>query len=111
MFVPVCSLTELPKGTRRVVEVDGRVIAVFHLPDEGLHAIDSVCPHRGGSLGFGELSGALIHCPLHHWCFDVRTGNSPVYTMARVRRHAVRVVNGQVEVETEGVLPPLPEMG
>lgn len=111
MFVPVCSISDLPRGSRKTLEVQGRFIAVFHLDDGELHAIDSVCPHRGGPLGEGELRGDLIHCPLHHWCFDVRTGNSPVYTMARVAKHAVRMNGERVEVETEGILPPYPEMG
>ena len=109
MFVRVCHISELPEGSRKTFEVQGRHVAIFHLSD-GLHAIDNVCPHRGGPLAEGTLDGHLIHCPLHAWCFDVRTGNSPVYTMARVAKHEVRVVGEDVEVESEGRLPPLPEM-
>lgn len=109
MFVPVCQIAELPVGSKRAFDVAGKRVAVFHLED-GLHAIDDVCPHRGGPLAEGDLRGHLIHCPMHAWCFDVRTGNSPVYTMARVAKHAVRVQDGRIEVESEGILPPLPEM-
>ena len=110
MFHPVCAESELPKGARRTVQVGAREIAVFHLED-GLFAIDNLCPHRGGPLGEGDLKGHLIHCPLHAWCFDLKTGNSPVYTMARVMTFEVRVTGGMIEVSDEGRLPPLPEVG
>ncbi|MFL5322470.1 MAG: Rieske (2Fe-2S) protein [Myxococcaceae bacterium] len=108
-FHPVLREDELPSGDRRTVKIAGRDVALFHLGD-GYYAIDNTCPHRGGPLGEGDLNGHLIHCPLHAWCFDLRTGNSPVYTMARVMTFEVRVREGMIEVSDEGRLPPFPEI-
>ena len=42
----VVALSDFPTGSRRVIDVDGVRVAVFHLP-EGLYAIEDVCIHDG----------------------------------------------------------------
>jgi 3-phenylpropionate/trans-cinnamate dioxygenase ferredoxin subunit len=72
-FVKVATRAELPAGSKKLVEVDGRAIAVFHI-DGAFYAIDDVCTHDGGPLAEGELMGCEIQCPRHGARFDVRTG-------------------------------------
>ena len=72
-FVKVATQAELPMGGKKLVEVDGRAIAVFNV-DGTLFAIDDVCTHDGGPLAEGELIGCEIECPRHGARFDVRTG-------------------------------------
>src|SRR5271156_3754062 len=72
-FVKVATREELPLGGKKLVEVDGRAIAVFNV-DGAFHAIDDVCTHDGGPLAEGELIGCEIECPRHGARFDVRTG-------------------------------------
>ncbi len=72
-FVKVATRAELPVGGKKLVEIDGRAIAVFNI-DGAFHAIDDVCTHDGGPLAEGELIGCEIECPRHGARFDVRTG-------------------------------------
>jgi len=72
-FVKVATRGELPSGGKKLVEVDGRAIALFNV-DGAFHAIDDVCTHDGGPLAEGELIGCEIECPRHGARFDVRTG-------------------------------------
>jgi 3-phenylpropionate/trans-cinnamate dioxygenase ferredoxin component len=72
-FVKVATRAELPAGSKKLIEIDGRAIAVFNV-DGGFHAIDDVCTHDGGPLAEGELIGCEIECPRHGARFDVRTG-------------------------------------
>jgi 3-phenylpropionate/trans-cinnamate dioxygenase ferredoxin subunit len=72
--VQVGTRAELPPGKRKLVEVDGRAIAIFNI-DGVLYAIDDVCTHDGGPLADGQLIGCEIQCPRHGARFDVRTGH------------------------------------
>jgi 3-phenylpropionate/trans-cinnamate dioxygenase ferredoxin component len=72
-FIRVASRGELPRGGKKLVEIDGRAIAVFNI-DDAFYAIDDVCTHDGGPLAEGELIGCEIECPRHGARFDVRTG-------------------------------------
>ena len=82
--VRVAEPGDIPPGAARVVEVEGRSIAVCNV-DGRYYGIDNTCPHRGGPLGEGDLEGAVIACPWHAWRWDVRTGanvNNPAVTLA-----------------------------
>jgi nitrite reductase (NADH) small subunit len=86
---------ELPEGARRVVEHAGRAIALVRI-DGAVYAVDNVCPHRGGSLGDGDLSGHHLYCPQHAWCFDVRTGEGFYPQGIKVERFEVEERDGAV---------------
>jgi len=44
--------------------------------DGAFHAVGGACTHYGGHLADGLLDGCRIHCPLHHACFSLRTGEA-----------------------------------
>ena len=94
--VKVAPIEDVPMGEGRVFDVNGRSIAVFNV-DGQFHAIDNECPHRGGPLGEGELTGPVVLCPWHAWRWDVRTG-------ANVNNPAVRVDCFAVSVEAGAIL-------
>jgi len=72
-FQKAATLDELPPGSRKLVDFDGRTIALFNVNGK-LYAIDDVCTHDGGPLAEGELEGYEIICPRHGARFDVRNG-------------------------------------
>ncbi len=72
-FVKVADRNELAPGERKIVEVDGRFIALFNVGGE-FYAIEDVCTHDDGPLGEGELDGYTIECPRHGAQFDIRDG-------------------------------------
>ncbi|HLT30484.1 MAG TPA: Rieske (2Fe-2S) protein, partial [Myxococcaceae bacterium] len=87
----------LPEGTRRRVLIGSHALVVVRLA-EGWYALDDTCPHRGGELSQGDLGGFLLHCPLHAWPFDVRTGRCPEQPTASVGTYPVRVQDGELRV-------------
>ena len=106
----VATAKELPPGSRKLVEVNGREIVVFNISGEFFGVLNR-CPHNGGSLCKGTLTrritspepgvyetpgGAeLIRCPWHGWQYDVRTGQSWCEPeRARTITYPVRLARG-----------------
>ena len=80
-----------------VVEVGGQSIALVRVEGQ-VFAIDNACPHRAGELGQGDLQGHHLYCPLHAWCFDVRTGQAFFPKGASVRCFEVTEAQGRIAI-------------
>ena len=106
---------EIPEGSRKLVQVRGRPIAVFNVRGEYFALVDR-CPHKGGSLCAGKLTGLvqslepgryvysrpdeILRCPWHGWEFDIRTGKSACDPeRVRAMRYDVEVEGGDALVE------------
>jgi nitrite reductase/ring-hydroxylating ferredoxin subunit/metal-sulfur cluster biosynthetic enzyme len=97
-FVTVAKVGEIPEGGVKVVRLDDRSVAVFHL-DGGYHALEDLCTHDGGPLAEGTLEGCVIECPRHGARFDVKTGAVlSLPATAPVPRFDVRVVGDDIQV-------------
>jgi metal-sulfur cluster biosynthetic enzyme/nitrite reductase/ring-hydroxylating ferredoxin subunit len=97
-FVRVADVTEIPDPGKTLVEVDGEMIALFHVEGR-FYAIDDVCTHDGGPLADGELRDHKIACPRHGAKFDIRTGAALTMPAVRATRaHDVKVEAGGVFV-------------
>ena len=73
-WVRVARCTDIPLREGRAVKVGNREIAIFNLGDRFL-AIDNRCPHKGGPLADGIVSGTAVVCPLHAWKLSLETGS------------------------------------
>jgi nitrite reductase (NADH) small subunit len=106
----ITTVESIPLREGRGVDLGDREIAIFNLGDR-LAAIDAACPHRGGplcdgivtgapSLACGPVHGYAVVCPLHGWKVDLATGHviKPDVSV-RVDTYEVRVRNGIVEVD------------
>jgi 3-phenylpropionate/trans-cinnamate dioxygenase ferredoxin component len=76
--VRVCSVDDVPEGEARRFAVDGRLVAVVNLGDEGFRAVDAICSHEHYYLDEGEVDVDLetIECPKHGSTFDLDTGQA-----------------------------------
>ncbi len=73
-LIKVAETKEVPPGTAKTVEAEGRKIALFN-SGGAYYAIDDTCTHRGGPLSEGELEGTVVTCPWHGATYDIATGN------------------------------------
>ena len=111
----VAPVADIQPGGRKLVAVNGRAVVVFNLAGE-FFALNNRCPHRGGSLCHGKLTGLvqssepgeyrysrkgeIIRCPWQSWEFDIRTGQSWCDPgTVRTRRYEVSVEQGAKLVE------------
>jgi len=73
IWTRVASVEDVPHLEGRSIEVGGRRVAIFRLPD-GWAATDAACPHKGGPLQDGIVADSCVTCPLHQRRFDLVTG-------------------------------------
>jgi nitrite reductase [NAD(P)H] small subunit len=66
-------LGDLRPGEGRLLLAGDRQVALFLTP-AGPRAIDARCPHAGGPLHDGIVSGTRVSCPLHLRQVDLDTG-------------------------------------
>jgi len=93
----VGAAAELGDGQAKVVELNGRSVAVFNVAGR-YYAIDNVCPHRGGPLGEGDVEGNIVVCPWHGWRWDVTTGANANNPAVKVGCYPVTVEQGTIFV-------------
>ena len=98
-FVKAAKTDEIAPGQSKMLEVNGKKIAIFNLAGS-FYAIDDTCSHRGGSLSQGMIEGEKVTCPWHGAVFDIRSGEvlGPPAPKG-VARYNVRVDGVQIEVE------------
>ena len=96
-WVRITQCENIPLREGRTVKVGSFEIAVFNLGDRFL-AVENRCPHQGGPLADGIVSGSTVVCPLHAWKINLECGSvvKPAESGACVRAFETRIENGVV---------------
>lgn len=74
--VLIGNITDIDTKGARTVFVQDKEIAVFRLTNGGVKAVENRCPHKGGKLSEGMVCGEVVHCPLHDWRIDLKSGRA-----------------------------------
>jgi nitrite reductase/ring-hydroxylating ferredoxin subunit len=112
-FEVVGSVDELPPGTHRLVELGRFGIGVYNIAGR-YHALSNYCPHAGGPLCLGPVTGTaeadaphsrrfvregeIVRCPWHGWEFDITKGRTITEPVRHAQTFAVIVRDRQVLV-------------
>ncbi|SHS82359.1 Rieske (2Fe-2S) domain-containing protein [Mycobacteroides abscessus subsp. abscessus] len=72
--VLISSLQELPERLGKTFHVGNMELAVFKLSNGTVRAIENRCPHKGGVLSEGIVSGDSVFCPMHDWKICLEDG-------------------------------------
>jgi nitrite reductase (NADH) small subunit len=98
-WIRIAHAEDIPLREGRAVEIDGRDIAIFNLGERFL-AIENRCPHRGGPLADGIVSGGTVVCPLHAWKVHLEEGSVvKPQEHACVATYPVRIDEGIVSIQ------------
>lgn len=99
-LVKVASVSDIPPGTAKVVEVAGEPIAVFNANGR-FFAVHNTCLHKGGPLGEGFVNDSelTVECPWHGWVFSLETGETAFSPGAKVKTYPVKVQGSDVFLE------------
>jgi nitrite reductase/ring-hydroxylating ferredoxin subunit len=71
--IAVAKVAEIPEGQRKIVQIDGFSIGVFH-HQGAWYAVRNSCLHQGGPVATGTLEGDVLTCPWHGYQYDLRSG-------------------------------------
>ena len=99
-WVRVTTCESIPLREGRVVALGGHEIAVFNLGDR-FFAVENRCPHRGGPLADGIISGDKVVCPLHARKVCLKTGNmeATLEELSCVRTFPARILEGHIDLQ------------
>jgi nitrite reductase (NADH) small subunit len=101
-WIHVAPCASIPVREGRLVRLSDRDLAIFNLGDRFL-AVDNCCPHRGGPLADGIVTGASVVCPLHAWKVNLERG-----CVERPSTQDACVATYPVKVEDDVLLVGLP---
>lgn len=116
--IRVGATSEFDDADRKIVDTEVGEIGVVRVGGE-FYAVRNRCPHRGGPVCSGKVTGALggdwpgpgeridegfedepaITCPWHGWDFYLSTGDHVGDDSVRVPTYDVTVEDGTVFVE------------
>jgi nitrite reductase (NADH) small subunit len=98
-WIRVTEAANIPPREGRAVQIGDDEIAIFNLGDRYL-AVDNACPHRGGPLADGIVSGNTVICPLHAYKICLETGGVVKPDVCiRLDTYPVRVEAGIVMIQ------------
>ncbi len=69
------ALDQLPEGEPLLGHAHGEAVMMVREGSQ-VFAAGASCTHYGGPLAEGLVADGTVRCPLHHACFDLRTGES-----------------------------------
>src|SRR5690606_11586884 len=96
-WVRICTIDEIPLLGARVLECGGDDnIALFRPAPDRVFALTDRCPHKGGPLSQGIVSGDTVTCPLHAWNITLDSGQACAPDVGCARRYPVQLRDGHV---------------
>jgi toluene monooxygenase system ferredoxin subunit len=105
MFVRVCKEETLAEGGVRMVIADGQLV-MLAWPENGVvKAFQGVCPHTNTPLEEAEFDGLALTCPIHFWTWDLNSGQPTHPHATPLAEYPVKIEEGVVYVDAEGVSP------
>jgi nitrite reductase (NADH) small subunit len=97
-WIRIAAVADCPPGSSLETVAGDRIVALYNVGGQ-FHALDGVCPHQGGPLGKGRLTGCIVTCPWHGWQFDVRTGQHQTSASICQPQWTVRVEHDSILVD------------
>lgn len=104
-FKTLCKLDDLWEGEMQAFEIDNEDVLVIW-PEGGQPcAFQGACPHQDIPLVEGHFDGKTLTCRAHQWSFEACSGKGLNPSNAQLARYPIKVENGEVLVQIEGIKP------
>jgi nitrite reductase (NADH) small subunit len=98
-WIEICTLDDIPpRGARVVQRGDAIPIALFRTAADRVFALIDRCPHRGGPLSQGLVTGDRVVCPLHSWTIELAGGEAVAPDEGCAQAYAVELRERRVHL-------------
>jgi toluene monooxygenase system ferredoxin subunit len=104
-FKKICNLDDLWEGEMEAFEIDGHDVLVVWAEGGSPCAFQGTCPHQDIPLIEGKFEAGVVMCRAHQWTFDAKSGKGLNPADTCLSRYPIKIENGEVLVEVEGVQP------
>jgi anthranilate 1,2-dioxygenase ferredoxin subunit len=94
---PLLAEADFPEEGKLAAQVAGWHVLVARTED-GLFAVNDRCTHQASLLSGGRIRRGAVMCPLHGARFELASGKCLGGAYADLRRFALRVEHGTIEV-------------
>jgi nitrite reductase (NADH) small subunit len=95
-WTEIGNIEDIPRQGARVIRTAQGDIAVFRTAADEVFALRDRCPHKGGPLSQGIVSGKKVTCPLHNWNILLDSGEAVAPDQGCAATFPVKVVDGRV---------------
>ena len=117
--VVVCKIEDLPAGQSVIVPIGRFGVGIFNVGGK-YYGLTNYCPHRGGPLCTGPITGTgvpgdtpyeiawiregeVVRCPWHGWEFEIQSGETLASKNRRreyrIRTYPITVRDGMILLE------------
>lgn len=73
-------------------------VAIFRTSSDEYFALIDRCPHKGGPLSEGIVSGRTVACPLHGWLIALDSGNAVAPDEGCAATLPLRLIDGRLQL-------------
>ncbi|RPJ61797.1 MAG: Rieske (2Fe-2S) protein [Dehalococcoidia bacterium] len=110
-FIVAGKQSDYPVGAMHAINLEGTEVLVANIGGN-IYALNNRCPHMGGKLSKGLLSGQIVTCPLHGSQFDITTGENVRWlkgtgilsSLGKAVKHPANATKYNVKVDGQQVL-------
>jgi nitrite reductase (NADH) small subunit len=113
----VARAEEIPPGSMRLVPLGRWGVGVFNVGG-AFHALNNLCPHAGGPVCKGVVTGTtvagaapyaqawvregeILRCPWHAWEIEIATGRTVTDPARTVTTYRVALEDGWIVVDVD----------
>jgi NAD(P)H-dependent nitrite reductase small subunit len=96
-FYPAASIHDIKPGKGKKIRIKNKTIALFNFKNT-IFALQNSCPHQNADLADGYIKDGKVHCSLHHWAFDLKSGAYSFNPNVSLQTFDVRIDNEMIYV-------------
>jgi 3-phenylpropionate/trans-cinnamate dioxygenase ferredoxin subunit len=109
-YILACNRVDIPVNGMVSIKLEANEILLANVAGN-IYAIQNRCPHMGGDLSKGVLTGQVVTCPVHGSQFDVTTGkmirwmrgSGTIYSIGKLFKQPLDAVAYNVKIDGQQV--------